>query len=379
MENSTKQYVDQAFGLLTLVAFAVPVVGAGVAAGIGGLQLAFDIIVGPGEPMPALATSAELAQVEQTILNAINDTTFATALRKYEADLKGYNDTLVEALGVVITRTVDDPTETLAQTKWESYCNKNLLPYLGTSSPVLQTINRLETLPSGSPQDYTTIGAYTLAASVHIGFCKLAMVTEWNNEVVAYFAACDKVVQNNLNFQAQHIIWQKAHDAGQPNIGAEPQAETPPDPPEPFTILKGGPSFVSIQDHLPTFIAHLSALLADYRGAFEAREKLWNARLDAIQEKTSGSNFYYVDTVTGHTSAPKARPEYEDDYSTLVGQLWGEMMENAKPFQFGMKAIDLTNVNDVDLKVYEAILKTWQDAQSDYPPPPAKAANPVKV
>ena len=369
MDNTIRAFVDQALGIGVTAAFGLPgPAGAGAAAVIQTAQLFFDIFAGAGNPPPAIATSADLHGVESNILTAIKDTAFTTALQKHEGDVMQYNDVLVEAVTNVALKSTSDLKDSAAQHSWDVYQKKNLTKFYGSSSPVMKTLDELTKLSPGGSQDYAKIGAYVLAATTHIAFCKFAMTMEWNDAVDTYRATCRAVEDYNTNdYPTKHTNWAAAHNAGQKNIGAEPAPKDYPKEPEPWTVLPGGPAYVSIQTNLPVFIDYTDGIISPYRKAFDQRARNWDDRQKQVVTENNGDKWRFVDKVTNQTSAWRDKDDFDDAYDAHIGQLYDAIMNTDNPIRIGTLDISLGIISEDDLAKFEQLVAGWRASLADYP------------
>jgi len=361
MDPGTKSLIDQALGFASFAAFVMPEAApAGVAIQAG--QIAFDLAMG-GVDQPAYATVGDLVSVEQAILDALNNQAFTTALDGFETEAERDAKIVETCLTMVAAREPDEDADAKA-VAWDRYAGTIADRFSGEDSPLTLTIAGLAKLGAGSPQDYIVLGGYTLAVNTHCGFCRLGEVVEWNRAVAKYADACTTVDKyNNGEFQIAHNVWSLAPVA---NRGPEPERQENPDPPDPLIVGPTGPSRLAKKNQLTESVDFLKKVLTRYRGAFDQRQKAWDARQAKIVVHNDGRGWWYTDSATGRTSAVmSSKDDFDDAYDTLIGTEYAKIFTGAPPILYEGALVDLSPVVEDDLKDLESILKDWQDALAE--------------
>lgn len=371
MDQEKKGYIDQALGFVSFAAFASPeTVPVAIVAQAG--QIAFDLAMGAVE-QPAYATVGDLEGVEQSILDAINDSAFSTALDNFETEIERDAKVVETCLKMVAARDPDQDSDAKADA-WDNYAKTIADRFSGEASPLTLAIAGLAKLGSSSPKDYVVLGAYTLAVETHCAFCTFGETVEWNAAVAKYADACDAVDKyNNGEFMIAHNVWSMAAVG---NRGPEPERQTEPAPPDPKVVGPTGPARLAKKNQLTESVAHLKKVLHLYRAAFDKRQASWVARQAKIVVTNQGGQYWYQDTAAPGqpTVGPLSQDDFDDAFDALIGTEYAKIFTGGPPITVEStdeKAnttytlIDLSPVAEKDLKDLESILKDWQDALAE--------------
>ena len=372
MITNPKTLIDMGFNVATMTAFAVPVGGPAIAAGLAGGQMLFDIffqIPDRTDPGTIAPNKTDLTNAINELKQFVNDSNFNTLLSQYQASIMTLNDQLDDVWSNVSTGDkirdrarrgpmYQNAVASAQLDSWRTEIDGYKKAILGSDPDLLNVINWIE---GDATHGHRMLGLYALTAGLWVNFCNLNIGFELILAMHDYAAAKDKYDNDLTAFNAAHNVWKLAgKSSGQP----EPRAPVAPiSPVNDDDFLNGSVFADKGKKYVDRFIAHAEPLIKDLRSGFDTRMRDVKTRLDAIYLMVGHNGNCYHDAVTGYTSTPQKYAQMADaQMQVYKGSVEAPMWDRLTT-QYGLE-----NFVGSDIATLEATLAEWKRASAIFAP-----------
>ncbi len=372
MITDPKTLADMGFNVATMTAFAIPVTGPEIAAGIAAGQMVFDIffqVPNRIDPASIAPTHADLEDAINQLKQFIADAAFNTLLSSYQASILTISDQLSDVWSKVSTgNAVKDRARRgpLFQTNvssaqldsWRTEIDGYKKTILAPNPDLLQVINWIE---GDVVHTNRLLGLYVLAGGLWVEFCNLNIGFEF---ILATHDYDDKLATYNTdlaNFNLAHNVWKLSGKAkGDP----EPLAPVAPVPPTKGDDFLNGSVFADkAKNYVDRFIYYAEPKIKALRINFVGRANALKTRLDAITLASDANGWHFCDAITQHTSRPTPYQQLADAHmqvykGSIETHLWDKLTTDN----------GLDHIEAADVAALESSLSEWRVASTVFAP-----------
>jgi LysM repeat protein len=390
--SSTKSIIDQVLNTAVLASFAIPEVGAVTAAGIGTVQLFFNIFYpdSPTDPSATLATQADLSKAIDDMAGKVDESVWQAKLEDLRDNALAQNHLFMmfwNSLALVKLDTLVVPEsssgkndgETYIEDEPDQYLVDELYTYFNLGLPQNVFVNLDKAFDvCGHPADKTSTATqlahrkaentdlYCLVASTVIAFLKARVLWEWGHNQVLKWNRYQAYLKD-YDFRTDPN-YAKSHPPVPSPL--EPREKPPKNPPD-WNNWKTSGTVADLLNEINVILLDAEGDGTDENpGLYTTLVRNWYTdrpqkiadRLSKLSIQTNGSNNYWYadsDSKAGGTS-PWVTNRYlaevhmEGKAGALIAYWWDNWSN----------AYALDNVKEDALTGFAEVIQLWKQARA---------------